>query len=60
MGREELTRKRDSGEGAQVVDGVELLVVFGMIEGANEVKKRTVSSGVWSATVLESYRKAKG
>jgi hypothetical protein len=24
------------------------------------VKKRTVSSGVWSATVLESYRKAKG
>jgi hypothetical protein len=43
-----------------VVDGGELLVVSGMIEGANEVKKRTASSGVWSAMMLESYREAEG
>jgi hypothetical protein len=42
-GRRKLTDERDSGEGSQVVNGGELLVVSGMIGGADEVKKRTAN-----------------
>jgi hypothetical protein len=44
----------------RVVDGGGLLVVSRMIGGADEVKKRSASLGVWSATAVVSCRRAGG